>query len=122
MRKRARRVPAFLKKKKGEELTKGGTRPLLSTETRHPLPSDGTAIGGWDLLFLWRDHDKGLLRDWGLLFLRWDHNSLRLRQRDLLFNNVLALHVGDLLFIVHNMHRQLEWRDQSLTAAVEAVA
>jgi hypothetical protein len=48
MRKRARRISYIFEKKKGEELTKGGT------ETRHPLPFDGTTKegGGWDLLFL----------------------------------------------------------------------
>jgi hypothetical protein len=43
--------PAFLRKKKGEELTKGGTG------TRHPLLSDGIVTGG-DLIFLQRDHDR----------------------------------------------------------------
>jgi hypothetical protein len=47
MRKKARRISCvFEGKKKGEELTKGGTWPLSSTETRHPLPSAGTATGG----------------------------------------------------------------------------
>jgi hypothetical protein len=43
--------PTFLRKKKGEELTKGGTvpsslGPLSSIAARHPLPSGGTAIAG----------------------------------------------------------------------------
>jgi hypothetical protein len=101
---------------------------------RHPLPSGGTVIrgaagtssssgGGWELLFLrwdfflWWDHYRGALRDWDVLFLRWDRNSFGLRQQDLLFNNVHVLHIGDLLFIVHNIHHQLEWRDRFITKA-----
>jgi hypothetical protein len=38
--------PAFLRKKKGEELTKDGTGSLSSTTTRHPLPFGGTKIEG----------------------------------------------------------------------------
>jgi hypothetical protein len=128
-----------LGKKKGEELTKD------STGIRHPLPSDGTVTrgavtssssdgtatvgpydgtatgGGWHLHFLrWdfflrRDYDNGALWGWDLLFLRWDCISLRLRQRDLLFNNAHALHVGGLLFIIHYVHHQLEWRDWFVT-------
>jgi hypothetical protein len=60
-------MSCVFEKKKGEELTKGGTG------TRHLLPSDrtatrgagtssssgGTATGGlWDF-FLWWDRDKG---------------------------------------------------------------
>jgi hypothetical protein len=40
--------PTFLRKKKGEELTKAGT---------------GIRGGCWDLLFLWRDRDRGALQD-----------------------------------------------------------
>jgi hypothetical protein len=63
-----------LRKKKGEELTKGGTGPsssgpLSSTVIRHPLPSDGTETGG------------GGLRDWDLLFLQWDFFLRRDRDR-----------------------------------------
>jgi hypothetical protein len=36
----------FEKKKKGVELTKGGTGPLSSTKTRHPIPSDRTMTRG----------------------------------------------------------------------------
>jgi hypothetical protein len=50
---RARRISSiFEKKKKGEELTKGGIRPSSSgplsliVTTRHPLPSGGTTTGG----------------------------------------------------------------------------
>jgi hypothetical protein len=52
MRKKVRRIFCVLeKKKKGGELTKGGTGPsssgpLPSTVIRHPLPSDGTVTGG----------------------------------------------------------------------------
>jgi hypothetical protein len=38
--------PVFLRKKEGEELTKGGTGPLSSTTTRHSLPFSETTIEG----------------------------------------------------------------------------
>jgi hypothetical protein len=63
----------------------------------------GNAIVGLDVLFLWRESAE-VLWDWDVLFLRWDHSSDGLRQRDHLFSNVHALHVGDLLFIVSNVH------------------
>jgi hypothetical protein len=98
----------FLRKKKGEELTKGGTGhsssgPLSSMSTRQPLPSGGTATWGlqdWDLFFLrwdrksgaltdfflrW-DHDRWALQwDWNALFFWWDYDSGALQDWDLLF-------------------------------------
>jgi hypothetical protein len=66
--------PAFLRKKEGQKLTKGGTSPSSlgpsssTATTRHTLPIDGTTagVGAWDLLFLWRDHDSGALLDFFL--------------------------------------------------------
>jgi hypothetical protein len=106
--------------------TTGGPCGTSSSETVTAEPCNETTTGGgrWDLLFLQQDffhrwdHDSGALWVWDCLFLQWDRNNFGLRQRDLLFNNAHALCIGDLLFIVHNIRHQLEWRDRFIVEAM----